>query len=417
MEHPLNILFESLSETISSFLLDMGIEQSHIIYVNLACMLCVSAVLLYLSQLAAKFFVKWILNKSGKITKINFLTYLSQHRFHQRIAALLPFSVAKHLLPIVFEHFNVWIKIVDNILEIWFMYIILSVIYSIIQTFISVLRERPAYKHKPMDSYLQVIRMILILVGMVILFSTITGKSPTVFFAAMGAASAVLLLMFKDAIMGFVASIQVTTNDILRMGDWVTMPKYGADGDVLEINLTTVKIQNFDKTITTIPTYAFISDSFQNWRGMQESGGRRIKRAIFIKQETVRFIGEDELDEFKKIQGIAEYIDNKAKEIDDYNKKNHADKTNPVNGRNLTNIGLFRKYAEWYVAHHHGINKEMTLIVRLLDPTPKGLPIELYTFSNTTDWKEYENIMGDIFDHLIVAVRYFGLAIFEDKSN
>jgi len=223
--------------------------------------------------------------------------------------------------------------------------------------------------------------------------------------------------MFKDAIMGFVASVQVTSNDMVRIGDWITMPKYGADGDVIEITLTTVKVSNFDKTITTIPTYALISDSFQNWRGMIRSGGRRIKRAIIIKQSSIRYIADDELVRFKKIQGISDYIDQRQEEICKHNEAIHADRSIPVNGRNLTNAGLFRRYAEWYLKNHPGTNKKMILMVRQLAPTEIGIPIELYVFTNTTNWVEYEYIMADIFDHLIAAVRYFDLHIYERQSG
>jgi Small-conductance mechanosensitive channel len=225
------------------------------------------------------------------------------------------------------------------------------------------------------------------------------------------------MLMFKDSIMGFVASIQVTTNDIVRLGDWVTVPKYGADGDVIEINLTTVKVQNFDKTITTLPTYSLISDSFQNWRGMQASGGRRIKRSIIIKQSSIRYIPEEEIPLFKRIQGITRYIEERQAEIQDHNRKIGADRSIPVNGRNLTNAGLFRKYAEWYLQNHPGTHKDMTLMVRQLAPTENGLPFELYVFTNTTQWVAYEYIMADIFDHLIAAVPYFDLQIFERESS
>lgn len=237
------------------------------------------------------------------------------------------------------------------------------------------------------------------------------------FFAAMGAASAILLLMFKDTIMGFVASIQVTTNDMVRIGDWITMPKYGADGDVEEINLTTVKVRNFDKTITTIPTYTLISDSFQNWRGMQESGGRRIKRSIIIKQASIRFVDESELPNFRKIQGIRDYIEERGDVIRKHNEKIGADRSLALNGRNFTNFGLYRRYAEWYVQNHPDIHKGMTLMVRQLAPTENGLPLELYVFTTTTNWAQYEYIMADIFDHLIAAVPYFGLQVFERTSG
>lgn len=231
----------------------------------------------------------------------------------------------------------------------------------------------------------------------------------------MGAASAIMMLLFKDSIMGFVGSIQISTNNMVQLGDWITMNKYGADGNVEEINLTTVKVRNFDKTITTIPTYALISDSFQNWRGMQESGGRRFRRALFIKQSDIRPIREDELDKFKKVDGLAEYIERKQTEYAERSK--HSDTSISINGHWLTNNDLFIQYAIAYLRNHPRINTNMTLLVRQLAPTSQGLPVELYTFTNTTVWAEYEMILSEIVNHLISAVSYFDLQLFEDSSG
>ena len=241
----------------------------------------------------------------------------------------------------------------------------------------------------------------------------ITGIEFLRFVTGLGAASAIILLIFKDTILGFVASIQVSINDMVRIGDWVTFDKFGADGDVIEINLATVKVQNFDKTITTIPTYALISDSFRNWRGMMESDGRRIKRAIKVKQDSVRFLNDTDLERLKQIQLISEYIGTRQNDIERFNASHNVDKSVPINGRNLTNIGLFRKYIESYLMNHPAINKDMTLMVRQLEPTGQGWPIELYTFSADKRWENYEHIMSDIFDHIVSSVSYFDLELFE----
>ena len=305
----------------------------------------------------------------------------------------------------------------NTITDIYMVLVVIWMIMTVIRAGGDELRTRPAFREKPMDSYLQVIRIILFLIGAVIIFSNLTGQSPLAFFTAMGAISAVLLLMFKDTIMGFVASIQVTANDMVRIGDWITMPKYGADGAVTQINLTTVKVQNFDKTITTIPTYSLISDSFQNWRGMTEAGGRRIKRAIYIKQSTIRFIAPEELERFKKIQSLTSYIEHRQKDIDKSNQRLGIDKTLLLNGRNLTNAGLYRKYIDNYLANHSGTHKNMTMMVRHLAPTANGLPLELYVFTSSTKWIDYEYIMADIFDHLIAAARFFDLQIYESEAS
>ena len=294
---------------------------------------------------------------------------------------------------------------------------IINILMSALNAFGDGIKTNEKFKYRPIKSYLQVVQIILYLFGVIALFSQLTGKDPVAFFSIMGAASAVLLLMFKDTIMGFVASIQVTVNDMVRLGDWIEMPKYGADGDVIDINLTTVKIQNWDKTVTTVPTHTLISDSFKNWRGMVEFGGRRCKRPIIIKQASIRYVGDSELEKFKQIQGIRTYIDQRKAEIDLHNTRINADRSLLLNGRNITNAGLFRQYANWYIENHPGVHPDKIKVVRQLDPTTAGLPFEFYFFTNTIKWVEYEGIVGDIFDHLIAAVKYFDLEIFELPSG
>jgi miniconductance mechanosensitive channel len=231
--------------------------------------------------------------------------------------------------------------------------------------------------------------------------------------ATLGAVSAVIILVFRDTILGFVASVQVSLNDMVRIGDWITFDKFGADGDVIEINLATVKVRNFDNTTTTIPTYSMISDSFRNWRGMLDSDGRRIKRHLLIKAKSIRFMKESEIENLKRIQLIATYINHRQEEIEKYNTKNNIDKSIPINGRNLTNFGLFRKYITNYLQNYPGINKDMILLCRQLQPTQNGIPLEIYAFSNDKKFENYEYIMADIFDHIFSSIKYFDLEIFE----
>tara|TARA_R110002049_G_scaffold140279_1_gene301310 strand:- start:426 stop:1217 length:792 start_codon:yes stop_codon:yes gene_type:complete len=251
------------------------------------------------------------------------------------------------------------------------------------------------------------------LLGIFSIFAIVTGISFISFATTLGAASAVILLIFKDTILGFVASIQVSINDMVRIGDWITFEKYGADGDVTEINLATVKVQNWDKTITTIPTYALISDSFKNWRGMSESGGRRIKRSVIVKTSTIKFLTEEDITRFGKIQLVSSYLKTQSDEIKAHNNSHNIDKSVLVNGRNLTNFGVFRKYLQTYIENHSAINDNMTLMVRQLEPTPQGIPMEIYAFSKDQRWVNYEYIIGDIFDHVLAAVTYFDLEIYE----
>lgn len=412
---------EKSSNFISRFtyhkLIDAGVNKDIAAYVNIFVLLAILVLLVYIVQYVARRSLKMVFRKVATTTRLSFFDHLLANRFPHFLALIVPFSLVKNSVPILFDDFQHLIDPMNIVLEVYMVFMIISIIMSIIRSGADVLREKPAFHAKPMESYLSVIRMVFYLFGAVAIFSSITGQSPSAFFAAMGAASAILLLMFKDTIMGFVASIQVTTNDMVRIGDWITMPKYGADGDVEEINLTTVKVRNWDKTITTIPTYTLISDSFQNWRGMQETGGRRIKRSIIFKQSSIHFVDDQELERFKKIQGIKDYIESRSEEIRLHNEAISADRSLALNGRNFTNFGLYRKYADWYLRSHPGMHQGMLLMVRQLAPTENGLPLEIYGFTNTIKWIEYEPIMADIFDHLIAALPYFGLQIFERTSG
>ena len=249
--------------------------------------------------------------------------------------------------------------------------------------------------------------------GILSILAIVTDTDIWKFLTGLGAVSAVLLLIFRDTILGFVASIQVSINDMVRIGDWITFEKYGADGDVIEINLATVKVQNFDKTITTIPTYALISDSFKNWRGMQSSGGRRIKRSVIIKQTSIKFLTTDSIESLKKIALITNYLEDRQAKIDASNEGAKVDKSIAINGRNMTNLGVFRKYIETYLESHSAINDEMIMMTRQLEPTTQGIPLEIYAFSSDKRWQNYEYIMADIFDHILAAVPYFDLEVFE----
>ena len=269
------------------------------------------------------------------------------------------------------------------------------------------------------ESYkpLKVLIIFVWFIGIMFIFSILSGKDIGTFLATLGALSAVIILIFKDSILGFVASIQVTINDTVRIGDWITMKSYNADGDVIEINLSTVKVQNFDNTITSIPTYKLVSDSFVNWRGMSESGGRRIKRALLIRVSSIHFVSEQDLNKFSKIERISPYISGRKKEIEEENKSIKADKSLLLNGRNMTNIGLFRRYALAYLQNHPEINDELTVMVRQLAPTPHGVPMEIYVFVKDKVWVNYERIMSDIFDHLLASIPFFDLECFEYISS
>ncbi|MDO7742406.1 MAG: mechanosensitive ion channel family protein [Pedobacter sp.] len=407
----------AISRWTYNLLVKWGLDEDLAAYVNLFALLFALIILVYLTQHVVRRMLRIVLIRISKRTDIKFFHHLLNNRLPHYLALIATLVLINAAIPVIFIDFPDLIKPMNVIADVYLVLIIIWMVMAIIRAGGDDLRTKPAFREKPIDSYMQVIRMILFLIGAVVIFSNLTGKSPLAFFTAMGAISAVLLLMFKDTIMGFVASIQVTANDTVRIGDWITMPKYGADGDVIEINLTTVKVQNFDKTITTIPTYSLISDSFQNWRGMSQAGGRRIKRAIFIKQSTIRFIKPAELEKFKKIQSLTSYIEHRQKDIDKNNERLGIDKSLLLNGRNLTNAGLYRKYIDNYIANHSGTHKKMTMMVRHLAPTANGLPLELYVFTSTTKWADYEHIMADIFDHLIAAAPFFDLQIYESEAS
>lgn len=326
---------------------------------------------------------------------------------------LIPLVLAQIFLPLLFVGFPNFSEVLGKFLAIITAITIYSFINSILKTIRDTLSLSKAFVNKPLDSYLQVVQIFMIFITCTIIFSILTGKSPIAFLVSLGAASAILMLIFKDTILGFVASIQVSANDSVRVGDWVEMPKYGVDGTVIQMNLNNVKVQNFDKTIVTIPTHTLLTDSFKNYRGMEQSGGRRIKRSINIKISSIRYVNEEDIAILNKIQLLAPFIAERQVEIDKYNNKTKANTDIPVNGRRMTNIGLFRAYATRYMQNNPDINQNMTLMVRQLQPTEHGIPLELYVFTSSTEWLVYENVMANIFDHLLAAIKYFDLEVFE----
>lgn len=270
---------------------------------------------------------------------------------------------------------------------------------------------------RPIKAYIQVVKIIVTVVGLIFGLAVLLDKSPWGLLSGLGALTAIFMLVFRDSILGFVASIQLVANNMVRPGDWIEMPKFGADGDVIDVSLATVKVQNWDKTISTIPTYALVSDSFKNWRGMTESGGRRIKRSLSVDMHSVSFCTPELLARLKKIKLLEAYIVQKEQELTDYNREHSINEDEPVNGRRLTNLGCFRAYIERYLRSNPKIHKEMTLLVRQLQPTERGLPIEIYVFSNDQGWINYEAIQADIFDHLLATVSEFDLRIFQNPGG
>ncbi|MFZ0490029.1 MAG: mechanosensitive ion channel domain-containing protein [Salegentibacter sp.] len=402
---------------LQNFLIDEGVKPSVAIYVNLFVNILVLLLLIMgINYLLRRFVIETFRAFTNK-TKTTFDDFLIKSNFPKYVGQIIPLFLIYALVPIIFEGFPAVLKIIDLLFDIYVIILIVWICRSLLRSSRNYLKTREEYRDKPVESYAQVLMIIIWVVGFMFIFAAITGKSVIGFAISLGAASAVLLLVFKDTILGFVASIQVSVNDIVRIGDWITFSKYGADGTVTEINLATVRVQNWDNTYTTIPTYSLISDSFQNWRGMQESPGRRIKRAIFIKQNSVKFLSSEEITNLKKIKLISSYLSSRQDEIEKFNQTNSIDKTVLLNGRNQTNLGVFRKYIDSYLHEHSAIHKELYIIVRHQPPTAQGIPLEILCFSRDKRWENYEFITADIFDHIIAAVPYFGLQLFEAPSG
>lgn len=379
-----------------------------------------SSLLLLISYLLAavsRTVSKNILIKLSKQTKTHLDDYLLSSGFPKYISRVIPYVFLFSIVPFWIVDSTTTTSNVTLLLNVYGVMVSIWIFRSILQTLRSFLLTLDSFKDKPIDSYVQVFMLLIWIIGIIVIFSILTGKEVGYFLTAMGALSAVLLLIFKDTILGFVASIQIAANDLVRIGDWVTMEKYGADGDVIEINLSTVKIQNFDKTITTIPTYNLISDSFKNWRGMAESAGRRIKRSILISTPSIRFLESGELEKLRQIERISTYLSERTSEIDQDNQTSKSDKSIAINGRNLTNLGVYRQYVENYLKTHPKISDELTVMCRQLPANQFGATtLEVYAFSVEKDWVMYEHLTADIFDHLLSALRYFELESYEVGS-
>lgn len=395
------------------YLLKTGMSENPASYLNMGILLILIFVLVFILDLIVWKILRSISVKLARKSKTNFDNFLVTNQVPRNVAHILPLILLFDLVPMALVDFEYAGKIAEKVLQVLFVVLAITVIKKLLRSTNDYLKTKPRFRDKPMDSYVQVFMIFAWILGVLTIFAIVTEASVWKFFTALGAGSAIILLLFKDSILGLVASIQVSINDMVRIGDWITFEKYGADGDVVEITLATVKVQNFDKTITTIPTYALISDSFKNWRGMQDSGGRRIKRALIISQKSIHFLSDSDVDELQKIELIQPYLSTRNQQISEYNEHKNANKDLAINGRNLTNIGVFRKYITEYLEHHSAINKGMTLMVRQLAPTSQGIPLEIYAFSADKRWENYEYVMADIFDHVLAALPFFKLQVFE----
>lgn len=342
--------------------------------------------------------------------------------FDRRVMVYLSHMVAPVviylLLPVAFAQTDsVTLNFIRRLCFIYIIFSFLFFINAFLKAAYTVYSAKESMRDRPLKGLLQTLQVSLWLIGIIVIVAELLGKSPYSLLAGLGASAAVLMLVFKDSIMGFVSGVQLSANDMLKVGDWITMPKYGADGTVIEVTLNTVKVRNWDNTITTIPPYLLVSDSFQNWRGMRDSGGRRVKRSINIDMTSVRFCTPEMLEKYRKIQLLKDYIDRTEAVVEAYNEENGIDNEVLVNGRRQTNLGVFRAYLTAYLKSLPVVNKELNCMVRHLQPTDHGLPVELYFFSTIKDWIPYEGVQADVFDHVLAIIPEFGLRVFQSPSG
>jgi miniconductance mechanosensitive channel len=401
---------------IHDFLLSIGLPEGQALLGIEALEIILVVGLAWIASPIVRRILLSITHRLSKTTTTDWDDILVEHRVFHRLSYLAPAAVVHVLAPYAFETPEM-VAVSRRIVEAYALIVVLVAVNAVLNAANQIYQRFEISKRVPIVGYIQVIKIILAISVAILVISALIDQSPLVLFTGLGAMTAVILLIFKDTILGLVAGIQLVGNNMVRPGDWIEMPKFGADGDVLEITLNTVKVQNFDKTITTIPTYALISDSFKNWRGMSESDGRRIKRSISIDVSSVKFCTPEMVEKFRKFAVLSAYISRKEAELAAHNKARGLDDSVLVNGRRMTNLGTFRNYLVAYLRAHPSINQEMTFLVRQLQPTELGVALEIYIFSADKNWVNYEEIQADIFDHIFAALPYFELRPFQRPTG
>jgi len=370
-------------------------------------------VLAFISYLIFKRVVLKIIEIISKKTKTQWDDVIVAHKVFNKFAFILPF-VFLYIFSYLFPDVQELVKRISLSLIVFFFISAISAFLNAVNDIYMTIKRSQA---KPIKGYLQIVSIFFYIIGFIIIFGIIFDKSPWILVSGLGAMTAVLLLIFKDTILSFVASLQISFNNLISIGDWLSVPQFGADGTVIDVALHSIKIQNWDKTITTIPTHKLIDGSFKNWRGMENSGGRRIKRAVYIDIASIRFCDDEMFQKFEKFQFLAEYLKSKKEEIIKYNESKNIDTSELINGRRLTNIGTFRAYISAYLKNHPQVRQDMTFLIRQLPPGATGLPIEIYVFSNDIEWANYEAIQANIFDHILAAIPEFDLRVFQNPTG
>ena len=408
---------EQIAFLFKDWLISTGLDFRYVNMLNMltltACLLLAAIILNFLTKtIIVSVISRFIKKSTNKLDDI----LLEKKVFH-RLSHFVPALLIYYFSDVVFYDYHQFILPVHKFTYIYMIIVGAKVINAFLKALNEIYNTLTISKNHPIKSYIQVVQIIIYLFVSILILSLLLGKSPVYLITGMGAITAVMLLVFKDPLLGLVSGIQLSSNDMIRIGDWISMPSKNADGLVTEISLITVKVQNWDKTISTIPTYSLISESFSNWRGMEESGGRRIKRSINIDMKSVKFLDETLTNKLLKVQFISEYLEKKQSEIEIYNKENNIDYSVTVNGLRLTNLGTFRVYLNEYIKKNPNIHQDMTLIVRQLQSTEKGIPLEIYAFSKIQSWEEYEAIQSDIFDHILAIIPEFDLKVFQNPSG
>jgi len=404
-------------EVLQNWLLNNGLNEDMAFYAARSIAVVAILLLSAITDFVARHYIVSAITYVISRSKAQWDDAVLRQKTLSRLAHLAPALIIYVLTPVALQGLDAVIAFTKSATLIYMIIILMLVLDSLLNTVEEVYRSFRASKAVPIKGFIQVLKLVLYFLTAIFVTSILLNKTPVYLLSGIGALTAVLMLVFRDAILGFVAGIQLAANKMVAVGDWIEMPDYGADGDVLEVTLTTVKIQNWDKTITTIPTYSLISESFKNWRGMDESGGRRIKRALNIDMGSIRFCDEEMLGRFARIQYISAYIQKKKDELEAFNQSANVDNASLVNGRRMTNIGTFRAYVEAYLRNHPMINNDMTFLVRQLDPSQIGLPIEIYVFCKDKVWANYEAVQADIFDHILAVLPEFNLRVYQDPTG
>ncbi len=393
-----------------------GLSETLLIVIENTTIIIVTVALAILANFLIKRIIITTITRIARKSKNDWDDIFVKRKIFNRLAHLAPAIIVLYALQYIFDAPGL-VSFLETLIKAYMVVVVLLMIDSVINALHEIYMTLPIAKGRNIKGYVQVVKIIFYFFAIILIISIFSGEAPKALMASLGALAAVLILVFRDTLLGFVASIQLSANKMVNVGDWISMPKYGADGDVIDISLNTVKVQNWDKTIATIPTYALVSEAFNNWKGMEESGGRRIKRSINIDMKSVTFLDEVQIEKLRKFHLLKDYISGKEKEISEFNKSLNLDEDTVTNGRKMTNLGTFRKYLENYLHSHPKIHQNMTFLVRHLQPTETGLPMEIYVFSNDQEWAKYEAIQSDIFDHILAIMPEFGLHVFQNPTG